>query len=306
MLALACADATQWQAASLFLLGLAVGGGLRLTVDLLVAMLPLQRSGAVLGLAGASFALGGCTAHLTVMVTITLHTADLLFICCASVPALVVFSALRAGRLRLVGSGVGVDRRSSAPGTRPRSVLLSVSLLLQAVACGITACWLMVHLSRGLGLSGRGGTLILALFWALLAVGWSLATRMRPVRDSWRTLSVPFSLAVLGAVVLALVPWVLAAAFGVVLLGLSLGILYSLALRLAPWPAALTRGRWIDRSLQLSLPVALVAGWPVGQLANAAGSEMIVWAILTCIGTSVAALFLLVVDYRVSGDPAVI
>ncbi len=305
MLVLAYAGAAEWQAASLFLLGLAIGGGLLLTIDLLVGMLPLERAGAVLGLAGASFALGGCTAHLAAMVAVPRHTADVLLICCAWVPALVVFSAHRAGPLRLVGSG-GADPRPKSRGTGPRSVLLSVSLLLQAAAFGIAACWLMVHLSRGLGLTGTGGTRVLALFWAVLAVGWSLANRMRPVRDSWRTLGVPLLLAVPGAVVLALAPWTFTAVSGAVLLGLSLGILYPLALRLAPWPAALTRCRWIDRSLQLSLPAALVAGWPVGQLANAAGSEMIVWAILTCIGAAVAALFLLVVDYRVSGDPAVI
>ena len=306
LLVLAHLGSTQWQDASLFLLGLAIGVGLRLTIGLLVAMLPLQHSRAALGLAGASFALGGCSAHLTTMVAIPLHTVDLLLVCCALVPALLVVTAHRAGDLQLGRSGVGADRLPHSPGARPRGALLSVSLLLQAAACGITACWLMVHLARGLGLTGTGGTWILALFWAVLAVGWSLANRMRSVCDSWRTLSVPLLLAVAGAVLLALVPWTLAAVSGAVLLGLSLGILHWLALRLALWPAALMRCRWMDYSLQLCLPVALVAGLPVGRLADAVGSEMIVWAILTCIGAAVAALFLLVVDYHISGDLAVV
>lgn len=306
LLVLALLGSTPWQDVSLFLLGLAIGIGLRLTIGLLVDMLPLQRSGAVLGLVGASFALGGCTAHLTTMVAIPLQTVDLLLVCCACVPALVVVTAHRAGDLQLVRSGVGADRLPHSPGTRPRGALLSVSLLLQAAASGISACWLMVHLSRGLDLTGTGGMWTLALFWAVLAIGWSLANRMRPVCDSWRTLSVPVLLAVSGAVLLAWAPWTLAAVSGTVFLGLSLGILYWLALRLAPSPAALTRSRWIDYSLQLSLPVALVAGLPVRQLADALGSEMIVWAILTCIGAAVASLFVLVVDYHISGDLAVI
>ncbi len=182
---------------------------------------------------------------------------------------------------------------------------MAASFVVQAATCLMAACWLAVHLLRGVGLSGLSAATLLMVFWAALCTGWALARRVARHWDSLSSISVPLALGVPGSLFL-MIGWHPGVGLGAALLGLGIGTLFALTLRLGHWPSALGRCRWILRSLHLALPAGLVLGWGTGSLAFAAGSGALVWAILGGFLVAVATVVLLVVDYRVSGDPALI
>lgn len=290
---------------ALLFLGLATGGCLRLTLALLLPMLPARQSASLLGLAGVSFGLGGLTANAVGVVAVILSAANSLHYWAAIVPALLAFAAVRAGQLRFDEVGASRSRMRIAHNTSPRSVLMAASFAFQAATCLTAACWLTVHLLRGVGLSGAFGATVLTAFWAAFCVGWAFTRRMPRIRENLAALSVPLALGVPGSVFL-LVGWQHGVGLGAALLGLGIGTLFPLTLGLSHWPSVLGRCRWISRSLHLSLPVGLLAGCVAGTVAFAAGSGALVWAILGWFLLAVATLIVLVADYRVSGDPALI
>ena len=290
---------------AVFLLGLATGGCLRLAVWLALAMQPPRHARALLGVCGVSFGLGGLLANLVAAVAVSSLSARSLLLCTASVPALLAFTAHRAGRLRFELPDGGAPPWHDAPrGAGARSAVLAASLLLQASACGIAAVWLMAYLSRELGLSLSSGAAVLTGFWLALAVGWATAARLPRIRENLAPLAVPAVLAAAGVLILYSIDWPPAAMLGATLLGLGTGVLFPLALRLANWPSRLWRSRWVALSLQASLAVALLAGWPVGVLVAVSGTDKLLFAVLGCFAGALAALVILVGDYRVTGDQA--
>ena len=291
---------------ALFLLGLATGGSMRLAVWLALAMQPPKHSRALLGLCGASFGLGGLAASLVAATAVSASSSRSVLLCAVSVPALLAFTAHRAGRLRFELPAGRAPWHDAPRGTGPRSAVLAASLLLQASACGLTAVWLMAYLSRGLGLSLSSGAAVLAGFWLALAVGWTTAGRFPRIRENLAPLGVSAGLGSAGVLILFSIAWPPVAMLGVTLLGPGMGVLFPLALRLANWPSRLWRCRWIALSLQASLAVALLVGWPVGMLVALSGTDKLLLAVIGCFAGALAALVLLVGDYRVTGDPAVI
>lgn len=289
---------------ALFLLGLATGGSLRLAVWLAFAMQPPRRARALLGLCGASFGVGGLAANLVAAAAVSASSSRSLLLCAASAPALLAFAAHRAGRLRFELAEGGAPWHDAPAGTGPRSALLATSLLLQVSACGLAAVWLMAYLSRDVGLSLASGAAVLAGFWLTLAVGWATAGRLPGIRDSLAPLAVPAASAAMGVLILYSIAWLPAAMLGAALLGLAMGVLFPLALQLANWPSGLWRCRWIAQSLQASLAVALLVGWPVGMLVAVTGTDQLLLAVLVCFAGALAVLAVLVGDCRVTGDPA--
>lgn len=291
---------------ALFLLGLATGGSMRLAVWLALAMQPPKHSRVLLGLCGASIGLGGLAATLVAGTAVSASSSRSLLLCAATVPALLAFTAHRAGRLQF-DLPAGREPWHDAPhGTGPRSAVLAASLLLQASACGLTAVWLRAYLSRELGLSLSGGAVVLAGFWLALAVGWTTAGRFPRIRENLAPLGVSAGLGSAGVLILFAVAWPPAAMVGVTLLGLGMGVLFPLALRLANWPSSLWRCRWIALSLQASLAAALLVGWPVGMLVALSGADKLLLAVVGCFAGALAALVILVGDYRITGDPTLI
>lgn len=290
---------------ALFLLGLATGGSMRLAVWLALAMQPPRRSRALLGLCGASFGLGGFAANLVAATAVSASSSRSLLLCAVSVPALLAFTAHRAGRLRFELPAGRAPWHDAPRGTGTRSAVLATSLLLQTSACGLTAVWLMAYLSRGLGLSLSSGAAVLAGFWLALAVGWTTAGRFPRIRENMAPLGVSAGLGSAGILILFSIAWPPVAMLGVTLLGLGMGVLFPLALRLANWPSRLWRCRWIALSLQASPAAALLVGWPVGMLVALSGTDTLLLAVIGCFAGALAALVLLVGDYRVTGDPAV-
>ena len=294
-----------WKLVPLFLIGLAAGGSVRLSIGLVLQMLPTRRSASLLGLSGASFGLGGHAACLSAAAVMSTAASDYVLVCAASVPVLLAYIALRARRLEARGIERAPSPSSPSDGASPRHSLLAASFVLQAAACGSAACWLAAYLSRRIGFSGMEGAATMAVLWLALAVGWSLAMRMPPVLDDVLALGIPFVLAAVGAIALLWLPWSGVALLGAGLLGSGIGVLFPLTLRLARWPSAVARYRSIARSVQWSLPVALLVGWAVGALFFAVASVALVWGILACMLGSLAAISLVIGDYRISGDPAV-
>ena len=304
MLYLAALQHAWAKPASLALLGLACGGCLRLSVALVLAMLPPWRPAAMMGMCGACLGLGGVAANLIgAWIANPASRLDPVLLAASAVPLLLALASIRTGRVRFEAAVEGWGAVHADAGTHARGILVSASLLLQATACGLAVAWLTSYLSRRAGFSLVEGAVVMAVFWLGLAVGCATAERLPNLRDSLYPLVGPLALAVAGAA--SLLYAVLAAA-GALLLGLATGLLLSLTLRLGDWPATLGRSLWVMRSVHVSLVVSLAGSWAVGVLVSFVGFGTPVWAILGCMLAAVGALFLLVVDCRVSGDAVMI
>ena len=291
--------------ALLLMLGLATGGCSRLALGLVYPMLPARRSASLLTLAGVSFGLGGLAASAVGTATASVAGGHSNVFWALSVPGVLVIATIRAGQLRLDPVESSRYWAETPRRTTPRSILMAVSLVCQAATCVAAACWLTVLLLRGVGVSGALGATVLALFWAAVSTGWAFARRLPRIRENLIALSVPLALGVSGSLLL-LLGWQPSISLGSMLLGLGIGILFPLTLGLGRWPGALGRCAWISRTLHLALPASLSVGWAAGTLAFAAGPEALVWTILGCFLIAVVTIVVLVADYRVSGDPALI
>lgn len=307
LIALQVMPSVGWaEQASFLLLGLATGGCSRLALALLLPMLPAHGAASLLGLAGVSFGTGGLLANAVSVAATSAAIAGTLALWAAAVPLLLAFTALRSSDLRLPKVESTAGALDKPRNTSPRSILLAASLALQATTCVIAACWLTVYLSREVGLSGADGLAIAALFWIALCTGLALARRMPRIRENIGALAVPSTLAVPGGFLL-LTDSHPGIALGATLLGLALGVLFPLTLGLGHWPSVLGRCRWILRSLHLALPCGLSAAWMAGSLAIVAGSwDWLVWAIVSCFLLASSSVAVLMADYRVSGDPALV
>ena len=293
--------------ASLALLGLACGGCLRLSVALVLAMLPPWRPAAIMGICGACLGLGGVAANLIgAWIANPAARLDPVLLAASAVPLLLVLASIRAGRVRFEAATEHWGAGHADQGTRARGILIAASLLLQATACGLAVAWLTSYLSRRAGFSLVEGAVVMALFWLGLAFGWATAERLPSLRDNLYPLVGPLALAVAGAASLLYPVLAALAVAGAPLLGLAAGLLLSLTLRLGDWPATLGRSLWVMRSLHGSLVVSLAGSWAVGALVSVVGFGTPVWTILGCMLAAVGALFLLVVDCRVSGDRVMI
>ena len=286
--------------------GMAAGGSARLATGLVLPMLPTRKALSLLGLAGASLGVGGLFASLAASFLLTIADANFVLACAAVTPALLAFAALRTRSLGLEHSeGAGPDGTRSARST-PRSFALAASLVLQAAAFGTLAFWLAAYLARVSGHSGAFGAGSLAALWLGLTLGWALAVRLPLVIDDIFVLCIPLALSCTGLLALLWLPGSAAAPCGAGLTGFGIGMLFPTTLRLARWPAAIGKCRWIARSIQWSLPVAILIGWAVGALFFAVASVALVWGVLACFLGALAATSIVVVDYRVSKDLAVI
>lgn len=293
--------------AALLLLGLSAGAALRLSVAVVLPMLPARGGPSLLGLAGASFGLGGLAACLIATAVYSALSAVLLPLCAASAPALIVRAALLAWQHGSVAAVQPVAAASSPSGTGPRSLLMAASLLLQAVGCGVAACWFAVYFTRGVGLSGmHAAAAASGVLWLSLAVGWALALRLPRIQRSLRALAAPLALVATGSALLLWPPWPPLAALGGAFLGMGMGVLFPLTLRLTPWPTALGECRWMTRLLHWALPAALLLNWAAAALSQAAEVTVLVWWALACFLGAVAALALMIGDFRISGDRALI
>lgn len=293
--------------ASLALLGLACGGCLRLSVALVLAMLPPWRPAAIMAMCGACLGLGGVAANLIgAWIANPASRLDPVLLAASAVPLLLALTSIRAGRVRFEAATERWGAGHADEGTHARGILIAASLLLQATACGLAVAWLTSYLSRRAGFSLVEGAVVMAVFWLGLAFGWATAKRLPNLRDNLYPLVGPLALAVAGAASLLYAVLAALAVAGALLLGLATGLLLSLTLRLGDWPATLGRSLWVMRSLHVSLVVSLAGSWAVGALVSIVGFGTPVWAILGCMLAAVGALFLLVVDCRVSGDAVMV
>ena len=299
---------TAWSIPVVFaLVGVTCGACLRLSLALVLAMLPPWRPSAIMGMCGAGLGLGGVLASLVgAWVANPAARVDPVLLSAAAVPLLLAVASIRAGRVRFEVAAEHWGTGRTEVGSRPRSILISASLLLQATACGLSASWLTSYLSRRAGFSLVVGAAVMALFWLGLAFGWAIAERLPKLLDNVYSLVVPLALAVAGVASLLYASIAALAVAGVPILGLATGLLFSLTLRLGHWSATLGRSPWVMRSLHISLVVALAGSWAAGALGNAAGAGTPVWMILGCILGAAGALALLVADYRISGDGVVV
>ena len=290
-----------------FSAGVTCGACWRLSLALVLAMLPPWRPAAMMGICGASLGLGGALASLvSAWIANPAARADPVLLSAAAVPLLLAVASIRAGSVRFEAAPERWGLGPAEAGSRPRGILISASLLLQATACGLSASWLTSYLSQRAGFSLVAGAAVMALFWLGLAFGWAIAERLPTLLDSVRSLAAALALTVAGVVSLLYASIAPLAVAGVPVLGLATGLLSSQTLRLGHWSATLRRSRCVLRSLHSSLVVALVGSWGVGALGNAAGAGTPVWMILGCILGAAAALVLLVADYRISGDGGVV
>ena len=295
-----------WEMAPLVLLGLAAGASLRLSASVVLRMLPARPAASLLTLSGTSFGLGGMAACLVATNEFRVLGMDSFPLWSAVAPTMMVFAAVRAVQLNPgfpEGHRRAPHRRSR---TTPRTILLAVSLVMQASACGIAACWLVAYLSRRSGFSGTGGAITLGVMWLALSVGWAISKRLPQVRESLLGLGIPVAVVAGGAVLLLwqIVP--LTIPLGAALLGIGMGLLVPQTLGLAPWPSALLGCRWITRSLHLTLPTALLVSWAFGELSYAIATDILIWGMLALFAGALVAIIALVADYRISGDPLVI
>lgn len=288
------------------LAGMAAGGSARLAMGLLLPMLPTRKAPALLGLAGASLGGGGLVASLAASFVLTVADANFVLACAAVAPALLACAALRTRSLELERSEDTDQDGTRSDRSTPRSFALAASLVLQAAAFGTLAFWLAAYLARASGHSGAFGAGSLAALWLGLTLGWALAVRLPLVIDDIFVLCLPLALTCTGLLALLWLPSSTAAPCGAGLAGFGTGILFPTTLRLARWPAAIGKCRWIARSIQWSLPVALLIGWAVGTLFFAVASVALVWGVLACFLGALAAALIVVADYRFSEDPAVI
>ena len=306
LIAFASVRSQVWEAAPLVLLGLAAGASLRLSVSVVLRILPARPASSLLALAGVSFGLGGLAACLAATNEFRILGLASFPLWAAAAPATMAFAALRAIYLN-PGPPEGLRRAEQLqPRTTPRSILLAASLVLQASGCGIAACWLAVYLSRTSGFSGSEGTLTLGVLWLALSAGWAVSRRLPRVRDSLMVLGLPTAMVAVGVILLLWPPAPLSVVLGAALLGVGMGALAPLTLSLASWPSALHRCRWITRSLHLTLPAALLASWAVGELSYAIATDAVIWGMLACFAGALIAIVALVGDYRVTGDAVVI
>lgn len=288
------------------LAGMAAGGSARLAAGLVLPMLPTRKAPSLLGLAGASLGAGGLVASLAASFLLTLADAKFVLACAAVTPTLLAFAALRTRSLGLERPEDHDQDGTRSDKSTPRSFVLSASLVMQAAAFGTLAFWLAAYLARVSGHSGAFGTGSLAVLWLGLTLGWVLAVRLPLVLDDVLVLCIPLALSGTGLLALLWLPWTAAAPCGAGLAGFGVGILFPMTLRLARWPAAIGKCRWIARSIQWSLPVALLIAWAVGALFFAVASVALVWGVLACFLGALAAVSIVVADYHVSEDPAVI
>lgn len=299
---------TAWPIPAVFpLIGVTCGACLRLSLALVVAMLPPWRPAAIMGLCGASVGLGGMAANLIcAWVANPGAYVDTVLLSAAAIPALLAVASIQAGRVRFEGAAENSDAGKASLGVRPRSILISASLLLQVTACALTASWLTSYLSQRVGFSLVEGAAVMALFWLGLSFGWAVAERLPGLRESLYPLVGPLVLAVGGAASILYPPVAGFTVAGAAILGLATGQLFSITLRLGDWPETLGRSPWVMHSLHLSLAVALAGSWLVGELGSSVGVATPIWIVLGCVLAAVWALFLLVVDFRISGDVVVI
>ena len=290
---------------ALFALGLATGGSLRLALALLLPLLPARRAGALAGLFGVCFGLGGTAPALAFVAALGSSAAVATEYLCACVPVILVASVLRAWRPEADGASRDPAWNGRPRRTSPRSILMSASLCLQAMSCVVVSCWLTVHLSRAMGVSGPLGASAMVTYWASLCLGWVCARRMPRPRERPAILLLQVALAVAGGLALLAGGHQWSVAGGAVL-GLGSGILFPMTLGMVSWPYALGQCRWIARSLHLSLPIALFASWLAGVIASGAGPGALVATVVVCAALAPAALAVLVADHRVAGDPAMI
>ncbi len=290
----------------LLLLGLAAGGSWGLAVDLILPVYSCRRGLALLGLAGASFGLGGVVASLAAATAVNLLSLQSLLPFAAIVSVTLGWAGIRARNMWSGTPGTGVASTGLYPGAGPRRVLMVASVLLQASACGIAATSLLVYLSRVHGMSFSAGLAVLAVFWLAIAVGLSGAGQLPHIRETPAPLGVPAALVAAGGLLLFFAVGAPGALIGTVLLGSGTGALLLLTLRLAQGPPTLCASKAITRAVRASPVTALGIGWPVGILSAHWGTSILLLAVLACLAAALVALAVLTSDYRLSGDPAVI
>ncbi len=296
-------DAAALEYALPFVVGMATAGCWRLLMGLLRGMRRPGRDLSLLALGGVSAAAGGLSASLLAWVLASARSASLLGPLAAAVPALLAVLAIHSGRARLEPAALPARRPEPSAGTGPRGALFAASLLCQAAACGIAACWLPVLLARGYGLSLPEGALVLAAAWLALVLGLVVSRRLPRATDGVLALGCLAGIACVGAVALFFGQRPVAAWLGAPLLGFGTGALLALTLALVQWPATLVRCRWTARAVNAFVAAALLAGWSAGLLAAADGGYPLL-AVLVCLMAALASLMALVGEYRFSGDPA--
>ncbi len=127
LIALASVRSQAWEAAPLVLLGLAAGASLRLSVSVVLRILPARPASSLLALAGVSFGLGGLAACLAATNEFRILGLASFPLWAAAAPATMAFAALRAIYLN-PGPPEGLRRAEQLqPRTTPRSILLALS-----------------------------------------------------------------------------------------------------------------------------------------------------------------------------------
>ncbi len=290
----------------LLAVGLGVGASWGLAVDLALPVLLCRNGPAVLGLCGAGLGLGGVMASLSAATAVTAVSAQLLLPLAVAVAFLSGWVGIRGREVWRGMSGHSAESTRPNPGAVPRRVLMATSLLLQASAFGIAAVWLLVYASRMYGLSLGQGLTVLAGLWLALAVGLTAGRHLPPIRDSVVSLVVPAALVTAGGGSLHFAGGLIGVALGTLLIGAGTGVLVLATLRLADPSGALGVSAGVVRSVRAYPVVGLVLGWPVGILSVHAGAPVLLIAIVGCLVVAMVALTVLIGDYRLSGDPAVI
>lgn len=289
----------------MFVLGAVLGGFVGAVAGLLAQILTSRRVHEIFNLAGTSFCLGGLTGCLTIRVLAGFVSVDWILRFMAVLPLLAVVAILRVGQFRFQPSKALRAPTGGFRALSPSFFLLHGSLLLQAAAYGIAACWLTVYLSRALGLASRGSLTILLVFWAALTVGRAASVRMPALGDSLLSLVGPTAVSCLGCVFLLQTAQSSGAAVGVALWGFGMGSLHPLTLRMLRRRYTVSRQQVrLSALLFSSLASALVACWPVGRFSGVFGIELVIWAPLVCSLAAATALLVLVIENRVSGESA--
>lgn len=288
----------------LFFLGLSTGACSRLSLALVMGVVPARGAASLLAAGGVSFGFGGAVASVLGVLALRSFSAGSLALWAVTVPALLGYLAVKSGGSRLKDAGGAAVSEVPWSGS-PRGSLMAASLLCQASAWGFATCCLPINLLRGAGASGAAGAAAMAAFWIAASTGWAASRRVPRIGQSSLALVLPLALAATAGLLL-LTRWEPTVGLGAALLGGGLGVLLPLTLDLGHWPSVLGRCGWLGTAVAEAVPVAMLAVWLTGTLPFGIGPLVPVFATVGCVLLALATLGLLLADYRLSGGPALV
>lgn len=300
MIALSFVDRDSWLPYPLAVAGLGMGLTAAATGESLSRALTRRRAPALLHLSGAFFGFGAvAVCGVAWLLAEPLGWQNL----CRLLGAMAIVLAVGIWR----GPKLVIEKADLPAGaskTTPITILLFLTLLIQACNHGLLGGWLALYLTRQFEITTLGSLGVLMAFWTALTCGRVLAGRLAAFGNRTRTAAVVSGFVVLGCLFLLNSVERSGVVAGSLLLGAGMGALHPLTLEyVAHSPVAPAAGLF-RLTFATTLLVGLGSAAGAAPLANTHGIDAVMWLALWLAVATPVALALIAIETRLSAAAA--